>query len=679
MSAATLFASPFASIQDANGDPIVGAKISVFITGTTTPQPVYHDSGLSTEWTQPITTNSAGQSDGPIFVASSPSLKLVVTTSADVPVPGYPMEPWTPYALADGSSSDGFPASWGLFNIKDYGALGDGVTDDTAAIQATLDAAAAVGGTVIIPPSDEAYVITATLIVGNNNLTGGPKYVSIRGASPVRSVLEWQGPVSGSLAIALKVTYNKGFRFEGFRVVRQNYADGMYGDSVGILQTGPLTTGLQDTNGEWDRVSVAGFFNGMQVGEFTGHASGEMTYRNFAVEYCGTGVYFADLNTLNHYFLLFQASYCTAAMNMTIGTVWVNGFSIGHNDTDFVCSGSAGTMTIANGRTEESRRFLTTPENGGNGVIVVDSIVAGASSDVDGILIECFAFTTISIRSSLVSGYLVVTAPASSQNSFLDLTGSVVWAAPGTDRPWAVGVSSYDDTNGLRVRSVGNFIMDPNDSGGAIIGAFPDIESGYWSNGNFHPRLAFQQTGSHTSATPITTVSGITLQDVRSLQYGTTWVNNSAGAAVQTGTNLRIRATFATSNLISFTFERALMVDVTTGSSYLAVNTGGPLTLADVGSQIVITDGAAGGDDLTTVINFIENSGANAYINAIAGATDTLAAVVGQDEPDRDYLVVGLCGNAEETFWVTDLDRTGFHIHSSNATSTATVSAMIVR
>ena len=48
------------------------------------------------------------------------------------------------------------------FNVLDYGAAGDGVTDDTAAIQAAFDAASAAGGgTVLVPPG--YYVVSATL------------------------------------------------------------------------------------------------------------------------------------------------------------------------------------------------------------------------------------------------------------------------------------------------------------------------------------------------------------------------------------------------------------------------------------------------------------------------------------------------------------------------------------
>ena len=50
-------------------------------------------------------------------------------------------------------------------NVKDFGAVGDGTTNDASAIQAAIDALPATGGTVFFPPGN--YKINSTITLGN--------------------------------------------------------------------------------------------------------------------------------------------------------------------------------------------------------------------------------------------------------------------------------------------------------------------------------------------------------------------------------------------------------------------------------------------------------------------------------------------------------------------------------
>ena len=79
-------------------------------------------------------------------------------------------------------------------SVKDFGAVGDGVTDDTAAIQAALNAAhASGGGTVLIPKSSATYAVSDTLTIQSNIRVEFEAWIELTTASSIGTVLYLTG------------------------------------------------------------------------------------------------------------------------------------------------------------------------------------------------------------------------------------------------------------------------------------------------------------------------------------------------------------------------------------------------------------------------------------------------------------------------------------------------------
>lgn len=110
-----------------------------------------------------------------------------------------------PRGLSMDQGSRWYDLGHGVFNVQAFGAMGDGVTDDTEAIQAAIDAvpmsvpgnSMTVGGTVYFPPG--AYRITRAIEIIDNEEHNWRKGIALVGANAGSSgtyntSIRWEGP-----------------------------------------------------------------------------------------------------------------------------------------------------------------------------------------------------------------------------------------------------------------------------------------------------------------------------------------------------------------------------------------------------------------------------------------------------------------------------------------------------
>lgn len=158
---------------DNNGNPLSGGKLWSYEAGTTTPQATYTTAAGNVAHTNPIVLDSAGRvSTGEIWLTAGDNYKFVLMTSTDVT-----LATWDNITGINGtgitsnaSTVQYDPAGANAVarsvesklresvSVKDFGAVGDGVTNDTTSIKNAADYCVANNRSLYFPAG--TYIIT---------------------------------------------------------------------------------------------------------------------------------------------------------------------------------------------------------------------------------------------------------------------------------------------------------------------------------------------------------------------------------------------------------------------------------------------------------------------------------------------------------------------------------------
>ena len=188
--------------SDNNGSPLSGGLLYTYAAGTTTPQATYTSITGATAQTNPIVLDAAGRIQGEVWLTQGQSYKFVLKTSTGITIGTYDNVPGandiSQLSASTGSSLIGYlPAGSGatattvqaklrqIVSVMDFGATGNGTTDDGAAIRAAIASLPVDGGGVYFP--NGTYKVTAASGDTSNTAIYVPSGVRIYGASEIGS------------------------------------------------------------------------------------------------------------------------------------------------------------------------------------------------------------------------------------------------------------------------------------------------------------------------------------------------------------------------------------------------------------------------------------------------------------------------------------------------------------
>lgn len=280
------------------------------------------------------------------------------------------------------------PLSMGIYNVKNYGAKGDG-TDDTDAFEAAIDAASSEdGATLYIPTAANYYSIRRTLVIEPPGATGQMK-LNVRSLGRFAKI-QWEG---GNDSSVFKIYGLKDSTIEGVNV---SVHGGSRSGIVVFDQTDKSpnlgSTGLVTYNNCHVEFGQAGVPPSSCIGFRLGH-EGTTDVSFVLFKQCVVTSYFSpngnigwsaeNQNVLANTLISCAGSYLAkmftnvpsagAANPLGGNTHFFYGCGASRNALDFEIF-LPGTYLISGGRWEDGNQFLRTPGFGGPVEVTLDTV-----------------------------------------------------------------------------------------------------------------------------------------------------------------------------------------------------------------------------------------------------------------------------------------------------------------
>lgn len=189
---ASLTPSPWMQFLDANGNPLVGGKLYTYASGTSTPLATYTTAGGGTANANPVVLNSRGEASvwlgSALYSFTLKDAAGATIWTADGVGGAVTTSTYEAYvaslAATGGSSHIGYTSTLTVeqklqqyLSVKDYGAIGNGVADDTIAVNTGIATATAAGRALYFPAG--TYLCSQVTALAGMKLVGESSRTSI--------------------------------------------------------------------------------------------------------------------------------------------------------------------------------------------------------------------------------------------------------------------------------------------------------------------------------------------------------------------------------------------------------------------------------------------------------------------------------------------------------------------